>query len=66
MNRCIQCDKELPNDWPTDICVECSEENVRKIFKEHPDVKECFKQTIEDLKQELEEWEFDRLWNKNY
>lgn len=64
MKKCNQCGKELPETWSTDICLECSEENVRKIFKEHPDVKECFKETIETLKQELEEERFLRLWNK--
>ena len=48
--KCRQCGKELPKVWSTDICLECSRENVRKIFKENPDVKEAFKETIEDLK----------------
>ena len=50
MTNCRQCGKELPKVWSTDICLECSRENVRKIFKENPDVKEAFKETIEDLK----------------
>ena len=50
MANCRQCGKELPKVWRTDICLECSRENVRKIFKENPDVKEVFKETIEDLK----------------
>lgn len=50
MANCRQCGKELPKVWSTDICLECSRENVRKIFKENPDVKEAFKETIEDLK----------------
>lgn len=64
MKKCNQCGKDLPNDWPTDICLECSEANVRKIFNEHPDVKECFIQTIQDLKEELEEYKLDKLWNQ--
>lgn len=64
MKKCNQCGKELPDTWCSDICLECSEANVRKIFKEHPEVKECFKKTIEGLKQELEEERFLRLWNK--
>lgn len=51
MARCVQCNKELPKDWHTDICMECSEENVRKIFKEHPEVKQCFKETLDELRQ---------------
>lgn len=50
MANCKQCGKELPKVWSTDICLECSRENVRKIFKENPEVKEAFKETIEDLK----------------
>ena len=64
MKKCNQCSRELPENWSTDICLECSEENVRKIFNEYPEVKECFKKTIEGLKQELEEERFLRLWNK--
>ena len=63
MKKCNQCGKELPDTWCSDICLECSEANVRKIFKEHPDVKECFKQTIQDLKDELEDFELQRLWS---
>ena len=48
--NCRQCGRELPKVWGTDICLECSRENVRKIFKENPDIKEVFKETIEDLK----------------
>ena len=61
--KCNQCGNELPNDWSTDICLECSEANVRQIFKEHPDVKECFMNTIKDLKNELEDFKLQRLWS---
>lgn len=50
MKNCRQCGKELPQFWSTDICLECSRENVRKIFKEDPDVKQEFKEAIEDMK----------------
>lgn len=50
MKNCRQCGKELPKFWSTDICLECSRENVRKIFKENPDVKQAFKEAIEDMK----------------
>lgn len=50
MANCRQCGKELPKVWGTDICLECSRENVKKIFKENPDAKEAFKETMEDLK----------------
>ena len=51
---CRQCGKELPKLWSTDICLECSEQNVRKIFAEYPDVKEAFMDSIKKMKEELE------------
>lgn len=42
--------EKLPSIWSTDICLECSEETVRKIFKENPEVKQIFRETIEDMK----------------
>lgn len=50
MANCRQCGKELPKAWSTDICLECSRENIRKIFKENPEVKKAFKESVEDLK----------------
>ena len=41
MKICRQCGKELTKLWSTDICLECSKQNVRKIFEEHPDIKEA-------------------------
>lgn len=49
MANCRQCGKELPKIWSTDICLECSRENVRKIFKENPEVKQAFKESIEEM-----------------
>lgn len=54
MKQCRQCGKELSEFWSTDICMECSTENVKKIFKENPDVKEYFMKTIVDMKKELD------------
>lgn len=48
--KCKQCGKELPKAWSTDICFECSRENVRKIFKENPEVKEAFKESVDEMK----------------
>lgn len=53
--RCIECGIELPKMWATDICLECSRKNVKKIFEEYPDIKKCFMDTIADMKRELEE-----------
>lgn len=49
MANCRQCGKELPKVWSTDICLECSRENVRKIFKENPEVKQAFHESIEEM-----------------
>ena len=48
--KCRQCGKELPCSWSTNICLDCSRKNVRKIFKEYPELKEAFKQSIEEMK----------------
>ena len=45
---CRQCGKEWTNPYSTDICLDCSRENVKKIFKEYPEVKQAFKESIDD------------------
>lgn len=47
---CRQCGKELPKNFTTNICLECFKENVRKIFKENPEIKDAFKESIEEMK----------------
>ena len=47
---CRQCGKELKPHWGTDICLECSRENMKKIFRENPEIKQAFHETIEELK----------------
>lgn len=47
---CRQCGKELPKNFTTNICLECSKENVRKIFKENPEIKDAFRKSIEEMK----------------
>lgn len=47
---CRQCGKELPKNFTTNICLECSKENVRKIFKEYPEIKDSFRESIEEMK----------------
>ena len=47
---CIQCGKELLKNFTTNICLECSKENVRKIFKEYPEIKDAFRESIEEMK----------------
>lgn len=48
--KCRQCGKELKPHWSTDICLEYSRENMKKIFRENPEVKQAFRETIEELK----------------
>ena len=52
--KCVQCNTELPKIWSTDICLECSRQNVKEIFKEFPDLKEAFINTIKEMKEELD------------
>lgn len=47
---CRQCGKELSKNFTTNICLECSKENVRKIFKENPEIKDAFRESIEEMK----------------
>ena len=48
--KCRRCGKELKQHWRTDICLECSRKNVKKIFRENPEIKQAFRETIEELK----------------
>jgi hypothetical protein len=48
--KCRRCGKELKPYWSTDICLECSRENMKKIFRENPEIKQAFHETIEELK----------------
>lgn len=50
MSVCRQCGKELPKTYSTDICLDCSRANVQEIFKENPEVKQAFKESIEEMK----------------
>ena len=49
MESCRQCGIELPSSWITDICLECSKANVGKIFRENPEVKQAFHESIEEM-----------------
>ena len=51
MKNCRSCGKELPKAWSTDICLNCSRQNVRKIFKENPDVKQAFMESVEKMRE---------------
>lgn len=47
---CRECGKHLPDTYSVNICLECSRENVRKIFRQYPDLGKAFKETLEELK----------------
>lgn len=49
MANCIVCGKELTTPGVSK-CLDCSREAVRKIFKENPEVKQAFKESIEEMK----------------
>lgn len=49
MTNCRQRGKELPKVWSTDICLECSRSNVQKIFKENPEVKQAYRESLEEM-----------------
>lgn len=50
MAVCRQCGKELPKVWSTDICLECSRENVKNIFEKDSELKQAFKESIKEMK----------------
>ena len=50
MAKCVVCGKELPKIGSTDKCSECCRKAVQKMFKQYPDVKEAFHESIEEMK----------------
>lgn len=50
MKICTHCGTEIPDYFKGDKCLECSKASIRKIFAEHPEVKEAFHETIEEMK----------------
>lgn len=49
MGKCIVCGKELP--YKADKCGECANKSLQALFKENPELKQAFKETIEEMKQ---------------
>ena len=49
MEKCIVCGKELTTPR-VEKCLDCFREEVRHIFKEQPEVKEAFHESIEEMK----------------
>jgi predicted nucleic acid-binding Zn-ribbon protein len=50
MKQCKKCGKELPGAWSTDKCLECSRKAIREIFKEYPEAKQAFKESVAEMK----------------
>ena len=49
MKKCSVCGKELPESWAGEKCLDCSRKAMQKIFKENPEVKQAFMETIQEL-----------------
>ena len=48
--NCRECGKMLSNEYITDICIDCSRKNMKKLFRDNPELKDAFIETIEELK----------------
>lgn len=49
MENCIICGKKLTMQRG-DKCPDCYREAIRQIFKEHPEAKQAFKESIDEMK----------------
>lgn len=50
MMKCRECGKSLSNGQRTDICLDCSRKNLQKLFRDDPELKDAFIETIEELR----------------
>ena len=50
MTKCRECGNILPNGQITDICLDCSRKNIQKLFRENPELKDAFVESINELK----------------
>lgn len=50
MTKCRECGKILSNGQITDICLDCSRKNIQKLFRENPELKDAFVESINELK----------------
>ena len=48
--KCRECGKMLSNGHRTDICLDCSKKNMKKLFRDDPELKDAFIETIEELR----------------
>ena len=50
MTKCRECGKMLPQGQKTDICLDCYRKNMQKLFRDDPELKDAFRETIEELR----------------
>lgn len=50
MKKCRECGKMLPQRQIADICLDCSRKNLQKSFRDYPELKDAFMETIEELR----------------
>lgn len=50
MMKCRKCGKMLPQGQRIDICLDCSRKNMQKLFRDDPELKDAFRETIEELR----------------
>nr|DAD89645.1 MAG TPA: RNA polymerase subunit [Siphoviridae sp. ctnFo11] len=50
MMKCRECGKMLPQEQIIDICLDCSRKNMQKLFRDDPELKDAFRETIEELR----------------
>lgn len=46
--KCKRCGKELDRD--AEYCSDCARKGMQEIFQKYPDVKQAFKESIEEMK----------------
>lgn len=50
MMKCRECGEILHETYSTDICIDCSRKNMQKLFRDNPELKDAFRETIEELR----------------
>lgn len=46
--KCKRCGKEINHDG--EYCIDCSRKGMQEIFQKYPDVKQAFKESIDEMK----------------
>lgn len=50
MTKCRECGKALPQGQRVDTCLDCSIKNMQKLFRDDTELKDAFRETIEELR----------------